>query len=92
MLLGNIGTTVEYLNVPHFDNQNNKLAFSEIVSEIASGAFETVVIIGSNPVYTAPADLNFGEALSNASEVIHLSTYNDETGKSSSWHLGRSTI
>ena len=34
--LGNIGTTVEYLNVPHFDNQNNKLAFSEIVSEIAS--------------------------------------------------------
>lgn len=88
--LGNNGKTVEYLSVPHFDDQNNKAVFSEIVSEVASGAFDAVVIIGSNPVYTAPADLNFSEALSNASEVIHLSTYNDETGKSSSWHLGRS--
>ncbi len=88
--LDNTGNTVNYLTVPHFDNQDNKAAFAEVVSEIANGDFDAVVIIGANPVFTAPSDLDFANALSNASEVFHLSTYNDETGNAASWHLGRS--
>ncbi len=88
--LDNIGNTVNYLAVPHFDDQNNRIAFAEVVSEIAAGEFDAVVIIGSNPILTAPADLNVASALSNATEVFQLSTYNDETGKAASWHLGRS--
>jgi len=87
--LNNIGTTVNYLAVPHFDNQNNKSAFTDLVSEIASGDYDAVVIIGANPVFTAPSDLDFATAISKASEVFHLSTYVDETGLAASWHLSR---
>lgn len=87
--LGNVGTTVSYLDVPHFDNQNNKEAFASLVNEIAAGNFDAVVIIGANPSLTAPADLNFDAALEKASEVFHLGTYNDETGKKASWHVSR---
>ncbi len=88
--LSNTGTTVNYLAVPHFDNQDNKAVFASLINEISNGEFDAVVIIGSNPVFTAPADLNFADALSGASEVFHLGTYVDETGKTASWHLGRS--
>lgn len=88
--LNNVGTTVNYLQVPHFDSQHNATAFAEVVSEIANGDFDAVVIIGSNPVFTAPADLDFATAIGNASEVFHLSTYADETGKAANWHLSRS--
>jgi len=87
--LNNIGTTVNYLAVPHFDNQNNKSAFTDLVSEIASDDYDAVVIIGANPVFTAPSDLDFATAISKASEVFHLSTYVDETGLAASWHLSR---
>lgn len=88
--LNNYGTTVNLLQVPHFDNQNNKAAFTSLVNSIKDGNFDAVVIVGANPALTAPADLNFTDALSGADEVFHLSTYNDETGKSASWHIPRS--
>ncbi len=88
--LNNYGTTVNLLQVPHFDNQNNRTAFARLVNSIKDGNFDAVVIIGANPALTAPADLNFSEALSGAEEVFHLSTYNDETGKTASWHIPRS--
>jgi molybdopterin-containing oxidoreductase family iron-sulfur binding subunit len=88
--LNNYGTTVNLLQVTHFDNQNNKAAFTSLVNSIKDGNFDAVVIVGANPALTAPADLNFTDALSGADEVFHLSTYNDETGKSASWHIPRS--
>ncbi len=88
--LDNYGTAINLLQVPHFDNQNNKTAFANLVSSISDGNFDAVVMIGANPALTAPADLNFTQALSGADEVFHLSTYNDETAKTASWHVARS--
>lgn len=88
--LGNIGTTVSYLEVPHFDNQNNMEAFADVVSGMKAGNFDAVVLIGTNPVFTAPANLDFSGALANVGEVIQLSSYSDETSKKASWHVSRS--
>jgi molybdopterin-containing oxidoreductase family iron-sulfur binding subunit len=87
--LGNIGNTVNYLDVPHFNNQNDSEVFNALIPKIAAGNFDAVVIIGANPVYNAPSDLNFKEALSSAKEVFHLGKYCNETGQSASWHLSR---
>lgn len=87
--LGNTGSTVEYFEVPHFDDQNNREAFNSLVTEINEGGIDTLVIVGANPVFTAPADLGFGEALSKVSTVINLSEYVDETAKRSFWHINR---
>src|SRR5690606_33183413 len=78
-----------YLEVPHFDDQDNKQAFADLVEEIRSGEVDTLIIIGANPVHSAPADLDFKKALSNVSTVISLSDYVDETAVNSFWHVNR---
>ncbi|HBQ61235.1 MAG TPA: hypothetical protein DD671_16860, partial [Balneolaceae bacterium] len=57
--LGNAGNTVNYLEVPHFEDQNNNQAFADVVADMKAGNIDTVVMVGVNPVQTAPADLDF---------------------------------
>lgn len=47
----------------------------------------TLVIMGVNPVYTAPRTLDFKEALENAKLIIHHGLFYDETAKCSHWHV-----
>lgn len=87
--LGNAGQTVDYLEVPYIDGQSNRDAFIGLVDDLNSGDIDTVVMVGTNPAFTAPADLNFDDALSNANQVVHLSDYYDETSKLANWHINR---
>ncbi|HKK46320.1 MAG TPA: TAT-variant-translocated molybdopterin oxidoreductase [Balneolaceae bacterium] len=87
--LGNDGETVKYLDVPHIDDQNNNEAFAQLVDDLNNGDVDAVVMVGNNPAFTAPADLKFGDALSNADQVIHLAQYYNETSKLANWHINR---
>src|SRR4029077_16566173 len=49
----------------------------------------TLVIIGGNPVYDAPADLDFAGKLAGVQTSLHLSEYEDETSKKCTWHVPR---
>ena len=42
---------------------------------------------GSNPVFTAPADLRFGAALGKVPLSVHLGTHVDETAALCTWHV-----
>jgi molybdopterin-containing oxidoreductase family iron-sulfur binding subunit len=54
----------------------------------ASGApVDTLVILGSNPVYSAPADLDIRGGLAKVARIIHLGLYEDETAAASHWHV-----
>ena len=48
---------------------------------------ETLVILGGNPVYTAPADLDWAETQRKAKTVVRLGYYEDETCPLCDWHL-----
>lgn len=85
--LGNDGTTVSYLEVPHLDEQR-KEAFANVVADMKAGSIDAVVMIGTNPSYTAQ-NVDFNAALENVEEVIHLSDYVNETSKNASWHVNR---
>lgn len=87
--LGNVGNTVTYNRLPYLLDQNNRQVFEEVVNDMSNGNVDTVVLIGTNPAFTAPADLNFSEALENANTVIDLSHYYSETSKLSNWHINR---
>jgi len=87
--LGNAGSTVTYHEVPHLDDQDNREEFANIVEAMHSGEIDTVVMAGTNPVFTAPDDLNFSEALKNVETSIHLSLYMDETSSVCNWHVNR---
>ncbi|MDZ7690113.1 MAG: TAT-variant-translocated molybdopterin oxidoreductase [Balneolaceae bacterium] len=87
--LGNAGNAVTYHEVPYLQDQYNKEAFAELVSELQNGNIDTVVMAGTNPAFTAPSDLNFSEAVQNAGTVIHLADYYDETSQRANWHINR---
>ena len=56
---------------------------------VDAGDVDTLVVIGSNPVYSAPGDLKFGDSLKKAKTIICLSDYPDETSKLATWALPR---
>lgn len=87
--LNNDGETVEYRSVPHIDEEYQHRKFADVVSAMNAGEFDAVVMIGTNPVFTAPSDLNVEGALDNVSASIHLSNYYNETSKQATWHVNR---
>jgi molybdopterin-containing oxidoreductase family iron-sulfur binding subunit len=59
----------------------------ELAGELNAGAVDTLVILGGNPAYDAPADLNFGAAMKKAAHTVHLGTERNETAVLAGWHL-----
>lgn len=86
-LLGNIGRTVTYVEPVQTHAADHAAALTALGQEMAAGAVDMLVILGSNPVYTAPADLQFAERLAQIPLRIHLGLYHDETAALCHWHV-----
>ena len=86
-VLGNVGRTVFYTEDPLAAETSDVEALTALVGELDSGAVDTLLILGGNPVYDAPADVNFAAALAKAKTSVHLSLYDDETSEKAGWHL-----
>ena len=85
--LGNTGQTVTYTAPVEFSPTNQLASLQKLVTDINAGSVNMLLILGGNPVYNAPTDLNFGEALGRVANSAHLSLYNDETSIRCTWHL-----
>ena len=83
--LGNVGQTVFYTDPTEVSPRADSLP--ELVSELKAGKVSTLLILGANPVYTAPVDLQFARNLLNAKLRIHLGEYEDETAVLCHWHI-----
>lgn len=59
----------------------------ELAESIRADEVDDLVILGSNPVYTAPADLDFEAALQQVPWRLHWGEYRDETARLSHWHV-----
>jgi molybdopterin-containing oxidoreductase family iron-sulfur binding subunit len=85
--LGNQGRTVEYADAPEFEGRLAGESLRALVDGLRAGQVQALVVLGGNPVYDAPVDLEFGEALQLARWRVHLSLYEDETSRLCHWHL-----
>jgi molybdopterin-containing oxidoreductase family iron-sulfur binding subunit len=84
--LGNTGTTVSYYETKDAALPSvNSLA--SLVSAMKGGAVQTLVVLGGNPVFDAPADLEFASALSKVPHTIALAHAADETSAKAEWHV-----
>jgi MoCo/4Fe-4S cofactor protein with predicted Tat translocation signal len=84
--LGNIGKTVKLIP-DRTAIEGVKLAgLGELSKKIGSG-IDTVWILGDNPVYTAPANLQLQKLLDNLEHVVYLAEFEDETAKVSGWSV-----
>jgi Fe-S-cluster-containing dehydrogenase component/anaerobic selenocysteine-containing dehydrogenase len=90
-LLENVGKekTIVYTRSPDPERPSHVDAMHALVAEMNVRRVNTLLILGGNPVYNAPADLAFGEALKRVETTVHLSAYRDETSRQSTWHLPR---
>jgi len=61
--------------------------FAALVSDMMAGSVKTLVMLDTNPAYTAPADLNFAQALEKVPLRIHTGLTVDETAVYADWHL-----
>ncbi|HET9223362.1 MAG TPA: TAT-variant-translocated molybdopterin oxidoreductase [Roseiflexaceae bacterium] len=85
--LGNAGATVVY-SAPVAASPADQLAgLSQLTQEMAAGQVQALIILGGNPVYTAPADIAFADALKSVPFSAHLSLYLDETSALTTWHI-----
>src|SRR5437763_4535455 len=62
-------------------------ALRELAEEMRRGAVDTLVVTASNPVFTAPYDLNFGKALDNVPNAIYRGLYYDESSQRCAWFV-----
>ena len=54
-----------------------------------AGAVQTLVVLGGNPVFDAPADLDFASAMAKVPHSIALGHTVDETSSKAEWHMPR---
>ncbi len=85
--LGNQGRTVIYTAPVEARPQSQMLSLKDLVADMEKGDVEMLLILDGNPIYNAPADLNFSQALEKVGTKIHLGLYNDETSAACNWHV-----
>jgi MoCo/4Fe-4S cofactor protein with predicted Tat translocation signal len=73
--LGAVGRTVDFVALP----TSPASTLADLVKALNAGAVKTLVVLGGNPVYNAPVDLDFASALARAGQVVRLGYHVDET-------------
>src|SRR6266536_587501 len=87
--LGNVGKTVFYSDPVLASTANQNDSLKDLVADMRAGKVDILILLGGNPVYDAPADFGFADALKNSNIPIrvHLGLYNDETAELCQWHV-----
>src|ERR1051326_5370106 len=83
--LGNVGQNITYTDPIELSPETDSLP--ELAKEIEAGKVSALFILGSNPVFTAPADLQFAQLLLKVPLRIHCGLYDDETAELCHWHI-----
>ncbi len=85
--LGNVGKTVVYTEtvnpMPSIQGQD----IVTLVNDMKAGKVDWLVILNANPVYTAPVDLHFEQALAKVKTTAHLGSHFNETAVVTEWHI-----
>jgi molybdopterin-containing oxidoreductase family iron-sulfur binding subunit len=86
--LGNTGKTLGY-----YETKDAALpslsSLASLVAAMNGGTVQTLVILGGNPVFDAPADLDFAAAMAKVPHTIALGHGADETSAGAEWHIPR---
>ncbi len=87
--LGNVGQTVFYTEPVDANPVNRNESLHSLVEDMRAGKVDLLLILGGNPAYDAPAELEFASALkSNAVNLkVFLGTHRNETAELCHWHV-----
>jgi hypothetical protein len=86
-VLGNLGATVAFGPPPLYHGEDPMESLSALCADIDAGKVELLLVLGTNPVYGAPADLAFEARLKKVPFRVHLGLHDDETAGLCHWHV-----
>jgi molybdopterin-containing oxidoreductase family iron-sulfur binding subunit len=87
-VLGNVGNTLMVSTDAVNPLPSDQFAeLKALVANLNAGKVDWLVILNANPIYNAPADLEFAAAFEKAKVTAHLGSHEDETGKNAQWHI-----
>lgn len=87
--LGNIGKSVTLRELPDQGRQGHAAGLKVVTDAMNAGTIDTLLILGGNPAYSAPADVDFAGALSKVSNSVFLTVTPNETSLGCAWSLPR---
>jgi MoCo/4Fe-4S cofactor protein with predicted Tat translocation signal len=89
--LGNVGKTVFYTDPIDANPINQTESIRDLVADMRAGKVDLLVILGGNPAYDAPADLDFANLLKTGKIPlrVHLGLYQNETAELCQWHISQ---
>ena len=87
--LGNVGKTVFYTDPVDANPVNQTDSIKDLVADMNAGKVDLLIILGGNPVYDAPADLKFADALKSSKVAmrVYLGLYQNETAQLCHWNV-----
>lgn len=81
--LSNIGKTIDFVEVP----ENKAASLSDLSVAAQAGKLDTLIVLGGNPAYSAPGDLDFAGIANAANKVVRYGYYVDETSALADVHI-----
>ena len=87
--LGAVGKTVVYTETVNPMPSEQTADLKALVGDMNAGKVQWLVMMGVNPIYSAPVDLEFRAAFEKVPNKVHLGTHVDETGIISEWHINK---
>jgi MoCo/4Fe-4S cofactor protein with predicted Tat translocation signal len=85
--LGAAGVTVTYTEAVARRAPDGERSLEVLADDLAAGRVHTLLMVDTNPAYTAPPDLELPALLGRATLRIHAGLYHDETAALCDWHL-----
>jgi MoCo/4Fe-4S cofactor protein with predicted Tat translocation signal len=92
--LGNVGQAACFIDSIAAEGAGS---LAELVADLRAGSVDTLLILDGNPVYDAPADSGFAEALAELTQkttdgeytalTAHLAMHSNETSFACRWHI-----
>jgi molybdopterin-containing oxidoreductase family iron-sulfur binding subunit len=83
--LGNVGETVSYVVPAVLDAGSSAHTLEPLLADLDAHRVQSLVILGGNPSYTAPRDLEFSRRIQTAKATAYLGMYANETARSCEW-------
>jgi anaerobic selenocysteine-containing dehydrogenase len=83
--LGGFGATIRLIEPVAVSRPSQRQSLQELAADMAAGKVDTLLMLETNPLYTAPADIDFAGALRRVPLSVSLALYADETAEAATW-------
>ena len=81
------GRTFDVIESPEYAPQDQGAGLRDLVADMRAGRVQALMVLGSNPMFTAPAVVGFGEALQRVPISLTMATAPDETAMATTWFV-----